>query len=123
VRRLNGHVLAFEVDEGLASQAARRLASRPWIEVRNGDASAPLRETFDAILVNAGVTHPLDSWLDGLAPGGHMMLPVTASMPAMGATLGKGVVVLISRDESVPSARVSSRWWRCTPRSASAIRR
>ena len=74
-----GRVLAFEVDEALASEASRRLASRPWIEVRHGDASAPLRETFDAILVNAGVTHPLDSWLDALAPGGHMMLPVTAS--------------------------------------------
>jgi len=50
--------------------------------------------------VNAGVTHPLDSWLDALAPGGRMMLPVTTSMPAMGSTLGKGVVLLIVRDES-----------------------
>ena len=95
-----GRVLAFEIDEALAGQAARRLASRPWIDVRHGDAAGPLRESFDAILVNAGVTHPLDSWLDALAPGGRMMLPVTTSMPAMGSTLGKGVVLLIVRDES-----------------------
>ena len=102
-----GRVLAFEIDEALAGQAARTLASRPWIGVRHGDAAGPLLETFDAILVNAGVTHPLDSWLDALAPGGRMMLPVTTSMPAMGSTLGKGVVLLIVRDESGSfSARV-----------------
>jgi protein-L-isoaspartate(D-aspartate) O-methyltransferase len=95
-----GRVLAFEVDEALSSGASRRLASRPWIEVRHGDASGPLGDTFDAILVNAGVTHPLDSWLDALAPGGRMMLPVTMTMPAMGSSLGKGVVVLLTKDEA-----------------------
>jgi protein-L-isoaspartate(D-aspartate) O-methyltransferase len=95
-----GRVLAFEVDETLASEATRRLASRPWIEVRHGDASEPLRETFDAILVNAGVTHPLDNWLDALAPGGRLMVPLTATMPAVGSRLGKGLVFLLTRDES-----------------------
>jgi len=66
-----GRVLAFEVDAALAAEATRRLASRPWIEVRHGDATEPLSEPFDAILVNAGVTHPLDNWLDALAPGGR----------------------------------------------------
>ena len=95
-----GRVLAFEVDEALAGEAKRSLASRPWIEARHGDASAPLGETFDAILVNAGVTHPLDTWLDALAPAGRMMLPLTAMMPAMGSTLGKGLVLLATRDEA-----------------------
>ena len=89
-----GRVVAFEVDGALAGEAARRLASRPWIETRHGDASGPLGETFDAMLINAGVTHPLDSWLDALAPGGRMMLPLTA---AMGPTLGKGLVLLVTR--------------------------
>jgi protein-L-isoaspartate(D-aspartate) O-methyltransferase len=95
-----GRVLAFEVDEALAAGAHRRLASRPWIEVRNGDASEPLDETFDAILVNAGVTHPLDTWLDALASGGRLMLPLTAMMPAMGSSLGKGLVFLVTRDHA-----------------------
>lgn len=93
-----GRVLAYEVDATLAGEARRRLASRPWIELRHGDASAPLDGSFDAILVNAGVTHPLASWLDALAPGGRMMLPITAVMPSMGSTLGKGLVVLVTRD-------------------------
>ena len=93
-------MLAFEVDETLAAEATRRLASRPWVEVRHGDASGPLDETFDAILVNAGVTHPLDSWLDALAPGGRLMLPLTATMPATESTLGKGLVFLLTREEA-----------------------
>jgi protein-L-isoaspartate(D-aspartate) O-methyltransferase len=95
-----GRVLAFEVDEALAAEAARRLASRPWIEVRHGDASEPLHETFDAILINAGVTHPLDSWLDALAPGGRLMVPLTSTLPAMRSRLGKGLVFLVTRDEA-----------------------
>jgi len=93
-----GRVLAFEVDEALAGEAQRNLASRPWVEARHGDASRPLGETFDAILVNAGVTHPLDTWLDALAPGGRMMLPLTAALPAMGSTIGKGLVLLLTKD-------------------------
>jgi protein-L-isoaspartate(D-aspartate) O-methyltransferase len=50
--------------------------------------------------VNAGVTHPQRSWLEALAPGGRMVVPLTASMPAMGANLGKGVMVLLTRDAS-----------------------
>ena len=94
-----GYVLAYEVDAALAGEARRRLASRPWIELRHGDASGPLDGAFDAILVNAGVTHPLASWLDALAPGGRMMLPITAAMPGIKSTLGKGLVILVTRDE------------------------
>jgi len=52
--------------------------------------------SFDAILVNTGVTHPLDAWLDSLAPGGRLLLPLTVGWPGMGP-LGKGVVVVIAR--------------------------
>ena len=64
-----GRVVAYEVDEELAGEARRNLASRPWVDVRHGDATEPIGGGFDAILVNAGVTHPLDTWLDALAPG------------------------------------------------------
>jgi len=92
-----GRVVAIEADEALAADAARNLAPTPWIEVRHGDATDLRGETFDAILVNAGVTHPLDQWLDALAPGARMIVPITASMPAMG-TIGKGLVFVITRD-------------------------
>ena len=93
-----GRVVAVEVDAELAEQAAAALAPWPQVDVRCGDGRIdPGGETFDAILVNAGVTHPEACWLDGLAKGGRMLLPLTVSMPAMG-TLGKGPAVLLSSD-------------------------
>jgi len=47
-------------------------------------------ESFDAILVSAGVTHPQRTWLDALPLGGRMTLSLTATMPAMGP-IGKGL--------------------------------
>lgn len=90
-----GRVLAYDVDEALAVEARRNLASMPWVQVRTGDASAPLDEAFDAILVNAGVTHPLDPWLDALAAGGRMVLPLTV---AMSGTIGKGLVFILTNN-------------------------
>jgi len=69
----------------------------PWVDARHGN-GASVAGPFDAILVNAGVTHPLDTWLDALAPGGRMLVPVTATMPAMGSTIGKGVVMLVTHE-------------------------
>ena len=103
----SGRVVAFEVDQALAAGAARNLAPLPWVDARCGDSSQVAGETFDAIMVNAGVTHPLDAWLDALAPGGRMIIPITAPMPAMGSTLGKGLVFVVTReDETTFAARV-----------------
>lgn len=89
-----GRVVAFEVDEALASKARDNLTSMAWVDVRNGDASSAIGEVVDAILVNAGITHPLDVWLDSLADGGRIVLPLT--MP-MAGTIGKGLLVLATR--------------------------
>jgi protein-L-isoaspartate(D-aspartate) O-methyltransferase len=100
-----GRVLAFEADPALAAAARVNLAPMPWVRVRETAASA-LDETFDVILVNAGVTHPLDAWLDALAPGGRMVLPLTASFPAMGP-IGKGFVFLLRRQDDGFAAAVN----------------
>jgi len=92
-----GRVVAFEVDEGLAAQAQQNLASIPWVGVRHGDGSRALDDTFDAVLVNAGVTHPPDVWLDAVAVGGRMILPMTSTVPGMDPTIGKGLVMLLTR--------------------------
>lgn len=103
-----GRVVAYEVDAVLAAEARANLASTSWVDARHGDGSQ-VDGPFDAILVNAGVTHPLDAWLDALAPGGRIMLPLTAAMPAMGATIGKGIVMLIRLEPSGEwSARVQT---------------
>lgn len=93
-----GHVTAIEVDERLAADARTSLTATPWVEVILGDATASLPGPFQAIFVNAGVTHARTDWLDGLAVGGRLLLPVTVSMPAMGPTLGKGCMLLITRE-------------------------
>jgi protein-L-isoaspartate(D-aspartate) O-methyltransferase len=95
-----GRVVAFEIDNVLAAEARRNLASTPWVDVRHADGSQMLDERFDAILVNAGVTHPLDSWLDALTAGGRMILPLTSAMPEIGPTLGKGLVMVLTKQET-----------------------
>lgn len=104
-----GRVLGIEVDPGLAASARQNLADLPWVEMRQGNATDPIDEPLDAILVNAGVTHPQPAWLDALAPGGRMVLPLTASMPAMG-TIGKGLLLVITRtaDPAVFTARIAT---------------
>jgi protein-L-isoaspartate(D-aspartate) O-methyltransferase len=94
-----GRVVAIEVDEALAQEARANLSRAPWVDVRQGDASDRVDGTFDAILVNAGVTHPLPWWLDALAPGGRMVLPLTSPMKAMGPTIGKGLLTLVTKQD------------------------
>jgi protein-L-isoaspartate(D-aspartate) O-methyltransferase len=91
-----GRVVAVEADAALAGEAARNLASMPWVDVRSGETTHLEGEQFDAIVVNAGVTHPLDAWLDALAPGGRMILPLTSTMIPMG-NIGKGLVFVIQK--------------------------
>jgi protein-L-isoaspartate(D-aspartate) O-methyltransferase len=94
----SGRVLGIEVDAALAAGARENLADVAGVEVVHGDASGTLSESFDAILVNAGVTHPLPSWLDSLAPHGRMIVPVTATFGPM-TTIGKGPMLLVSATE------------------------
>jgi protein-L-isoaspartate(D-aspartate) O-methyltransferase len=96
----SGRVLAFEVDDVLANRARANLRSYPQVDVRCGDASGELDGQFDAVLVNAGLTHPLESWLDVVAPGGKLVLPLTATMAAMGSNIGKGIVLLLTKQDS-----------------------
>lgn len=91
-----GRVDATEVDPDLAFTAAGNLASMDWVQMHAGDSTMHLAGPYDAILVNAGVTHPQDVWLDALSDHGRLILPLTASTPQMGP-LGKGVIVMVTR--------------------------
>src|SRR5262249_15553320 len=94
----SGRVLALEVDEALAAEARANLAPQPWVEVGSGNGTLRLEESFDGILINAGVTHPLDIWLDALSPGGRMVLSLTFTEEAVSANIGKGVTVVVTRN-------------------------
>lgn len=102
----SGQVVAFEADTDLAARAAANLAASPWVTMTAGSDSGTAQGPFDAILVNAGVTHPLPAWLDTLAPGGRMIVPLTATMPSMG-NIGKGFVFLIQRRGDTFDARLA----------------
>jgi len=74
----DGTVLAVEADQDLARQAAANLAAWPQVTVIAGDGTKVDPGCgVDAIVVCAGATHPAPLWLDRLAPGGRMVLPLT----------------------------------------------
>jgi protein-L-isoaspartate(D-aspartate) O-methyltransferase len=104
----SGAVVAIEVDEALAGDASANLADYPWVEARHGDGTDLAGSTFDAILVSAGTTHPHEAWLRALTPRGRLILPLTCTMPQMG-TLGKGLVVVISRAGADPQGACEAR--------------
>ncbi len=105
----DGRVLGIEIEEALARQARTNLSDQPWVEVRHDDGRAPIEGPFNGILINAGVTHPEQQWLDALAPGGRMMLPITAALTMPGspvppagaamANISKGLMVLLTRTD------------------------
>jgi protein-L-isoaspartate(D-aspartate) O-methyltransferase len=93
-----GLAVGIEIDPELAERAGRNTRAMPGIEIRSGDGSQPVGESFDAVYVNAGATDVLPAWLDLLAAGGRLLLPLTVSIPAMNA--GGGRMLLVRRSES-----------------------
>jgi protein-L-isoaspartate(D-aspartate) O-methyltransferase len=91
-----GHVFAVEVDEVLAAEAKRNLSTLSWVDVHRGNGADPLKEPLDAVFVSAGLTHPPDTWLDALVPGGRMVLQLSATLPKMGP-VGKGSMFLLKK--------------------------
>ncbi len=72
----NGSVTAVEVDPDLASEATANLIGYKQVVVVNRDGAAVDPNHYDAILVNAGVTHPHPSWLESLTEAGVLVLPL-----------------------------------------------
>lgn len=104
-----GSVVASEIDEELAARARRHLAGYANVSVQAGDGMALDPGLCDAILVNAGVTHPSSRWIDSLREGGHLVVPLTVAMGmGMGPTLGKGVMARITREAQGFSAKMIS---------------
>ena len=73
-----GRVDGIEIDVGLAGAAKRNLQAWPSAHVHAADASRPIAGQWDIIVAFAGATKPLAWWLDSLADGGRLLLPMTA---------------------------------------------
>ena len=93
-----GRVTSVEIDQKLAARAKRNLT--PWrqVSVVAADGSRCRLDSVDALLINTGATHPAANWLNALASGGRMVLPLTAENKS-------GSVLKVTRLTSGYSAR------------------
>jgi protein-L-isoaspartate(D-aspartate) O-methyltransferase len=74
-----GTVYGFEVDLDLARRSRENLAHYDQVDCGSGSGIGLNLKDVDALFVNAGATHPLPNWLDALAPGGRLVLPMTGN--------------------------------------------
>ena len=80
----SGHVTAIELDEDLAGRARENLSSWKNVDVKQADGTVFDPGAANAILVNAGATHPVDLWLDRLLPDARLILPMTVAAAVHG---------------------------------------
>jgi protein-L-isoaspartate(D-aspartate) O-methyltransferase len=93
----HGRVVAVEIDESLADRA--RIALEPWpqVIVVHADGARGPFDPADSIVVSAGATHPLHSWLAALKPEGKLLFPLTP-------TRGPGAMAYVVRKCALLSA-------------------
>ncbi len=86
----SGRVTGIEYEPELAARAKTNFASRPNVEIVEGDGAMVSFDQADVIYVNAGCTRPAESWLDRLADGGRLILPMTSDR-GFGAAAPEGM--------------------------------
>lgn len=101
----SGSVVGLELHSELAERAKKNLAAYAHVTLATGDGATFDPGERDAMLVNAGVTHPRTLWLDRLREGGRLVVPFTL---AMNATVGQGVMTKIVRERGGYSAELVS---------------
>jgi protein-L-isoaspartate(D-aspartate) O-methyltransferase len=98
-------VIGSEVNASLADRARTNLSSYQNVSVHVGDGVSFDPGTCDAMLINAGITHPIPLWLDQLKENGRIVIPLTM---AVDATRGVGLMVRIARERGQFSMRIAS---------------
>jgi protein-L-isoaspartate(D-aspartate) O-methyltransferase len=83
-----GGVTAIEYDPVLAVRLAQNLMDAPQVRAMQGDGATAAFDPADVIFVNAGATQPAETWLDGLADGGRLILPLTTTEGFSGSGTG-----------------------------------
>jgi protein-L-isoaspartate(D-aspartate) O-methyltransferase len=104
----SGMVHGIEVDPALARTARNNLVPWPWASVYEGNGSSALPSNVDVVVVHAGSSHILDTWLDALAGDGRLLVPLTITMPGISNTTSKGMVLVIKRNKDDWKARFTS---------------
>jgi protein-L-isoaspartate(D-aspartate) O-methyltransferase len=85
-----GRVEAYEINADLARRAARHLAKCGTVTLHAQSALEAMLPSANVIYVCAGATHVPSTWLDALAIGGRLVLPLTTNE-------GPGVMLLVTR--------------------------
>jgi protein-L-isoaspartate(D-aspartate) O-methyltransferase len=73
----SGRVHAYEIEADLARRAAENLATYSTVTVCAKSAFDEPLPTADVVYVSAGATHVPALWLDALALGGRLVMPLT----------------------------------------------
>lgn len=97
----DGNVLGFEYEHGLAQKAKDLLKEYNNVEIRSGNGALDLTNDdgpFDLIVAFAGVTHPVNMWLEKLRPNGRLLIPVTGKN-------GMGAMLLVKNGKSSLDAK------------------
>lgn len=102
-----GGIVAVEIDPALAARAKLNLQSYGTVKVVTDNGTRDPFGSFDAIFVNAGCTHLQPIWLDQLAVGGRLLIPLTVTIPTMPG-IGAGSMLLVTRGESDYRAKFTS---------------
>ncbi len=74
----SGRVTGIEYDASLAARARASLAPYANVTVIEGDGTQVSFDAADVIYVNAGCTQPAARWLDALADGDRLIMPMTS---------------------------------------------
>ena len=85
-----GRVDGYEIESDLAERARTNLAGYLNVEVHSRSALAESLPEADVIYVSAGCTHVPTPWLDALAVGGRLVLPLTSEN-------GPGCMIAVTR--------------------------
>jgi protein-L-isoaspartate(D-aspartate) O-methyltransferase len=76
----SGRVTGIEFDPQLAMHARSNLSTYPNVTIIEGDGAVVPFGQADVIYVNAGATGPAAAWLDRLAEGGRLILPLMTAL-------------------------------------------
>jgi protein-L-isoaspartate(D-aspartate) O-methyltransferase len=97
-----GHVTTVEYDAEVARRTAQALASVDYshVDVRCGYGrdGVPERAPFDRIVITAGAFDVSEAWLDQLAPGGPLVIPLRLPWPVSAALERRGHWVSLSSE-------------------------
>jgi protein-L-isoaspartate(D-aspartate) O-methyltransferase len=108
----SGRVTGIEYEPELVARAKANFAPCPNVEILGGDGALVSFDEADVIYVSAGCTRPAESWLDRLADGGRLILPMTsdqgfgAKSPERMASAG-AVFRILRRGKDYPAHWIS----------------